>query len=78
MARRGSPPEVTANHRSVGKSVAMAWSTRAVPTRPSPAGATLSFYTVIGCHWLPFLRDLHSSLAAIAAISCRNDSVALG
>ena len=37
---------------------------------------------VIACHsfgiFLPFLRDLHSSLAAIPAIFCRNGSVACG
>ena len=26
-------------------------------------GATLSFYTVVDCHWLSFLRNLHSDLA---------------
>ena len=29
---------------------------------------TLPCYTFIDCHWLLFLRDLHSSLAAIAVI----------
>jgi hypothetical protein len=38
--------------------------------------ATLSFYTVIDCRRLPLLRDLHSDLAAIAVIPCRNDSAA--
>jgi hypothetical protein len=37
--------------------------------------ATLSFYTVIDCHWLPLLSDLHSSLAIIF---CQNDSVVHG
>jgi hypothetical protein len=42
--------------------------------------ATLSFYTVTGCHWLSFLRELRSNPAVIADILhfCRNDSVALG
>jgi hypothetical protein len=31
--------------------------------------ATLSFYTVIDCHWLPLLRDLHSNLAGIYFLS---------
>ena len=42
------------------------------------ARATVSFYTVIVCHWLSFLRDLHSNLAFIAVSFCRNDSVAPG
>jgi hypothetical protein len=29
-------------------------------------------------HWLPSLRDLHSDLAVIAVIFCRNDGVAPG
>lgn len=33
---------------------------------------TLSFYTVIICHWLPVIRDLHSKLAIIAAIFSQN------
>jgi hypothetical protein len=37
-------------------------------------GATLSFYTAIGCHWLSSLRESQSSLADIF---CQNDSVAL-
>jgi hypothetical protein len=37
---------------------------------PSP-GAALSLYIAIGCHWLSFRRDLHSNLAAMAAIFCR-------
>jgi hypothetical protein len=41
-------------------------------------GATLAFDTVVGCHWLAFLRDLHSSPAGMAAIFCRNDSAAPG
>jgi hypothetical protein len=36
------------------------------------------FYAVIGCHWLLSLKDLHSNLAAIAVIFCKNDSVATG
>jgi hypothetical protein len=42
--------------------------------------ATLSFYTVIGCHCLSFLtcRDLHDNLAAIAVVFYQNDSVAPG
>ena len=39
---------------------------------------TRSFYTIIGYHCLPFLRDLHSSLVAIAFIFGQNDSVAHG
>jgi hypothetical protein len=30
--------------------------------------ATLSFYTVIGCHWLLFLRDLHGNLGIYTVI----------
>jgi hypothetical protein len=41
---------------------------------PSPP----SFHTVTDCHGLPFLRDLHSNLAIVAVIFCRNDSVAPG
>ena len=37
-----------------------------------------AFGTVIGCHWLASFRGLHSDLAGIAVIVCRNDSVALG
>jgi microcystin degradation protein MlrC len=33
-------------------------------------GATRSFYTVVGCHWLSFLRDLHTNLAVIA-VTCK-------
>jgi hypothetical protein len=40
-------------------------------------GAALSFCTVIGYHWLPFLRDLHSNLAVIAVMFCGNDGVRL-
>jgi hypothetical protein len=40
----------------------------------SAGRATLSFYTVIGCHWLSLLRNLHTNLAAVAVIFCRNDS----
>ena len=40
--------------------------------------ATLSFYAVVDWHWLSLLRGVHSSLAAIAAIFCQNDSVAGG
>ena len=40
--------------------------------------ATLSFYTVIGCHWLAFLTDLHTNLAVIAVIRSQNDRVAPG
>ena len=32
----------------------------------------------IGCHWLPFVRDLHSSLAVIAVIFGQNGSIAPG
>jgi hypothetical protein len=54
-----------------------------VPTRVTKSGeqqpwATISFHTVIGRHWLSFLRDLHSSLAVIAVIFCQNDNVASG
>jgi hypothetical protein len=48
-----------------------------VPAGPSQ-GRQLSFYNVIGCHWLPFLRDLRSVIAAIAVTCCQNDSVAPG
>jgi hypothetical protein len=34
--------------------------------------------TVVDCHRLSFLRGVHSNLAVIAAIFCRNDSVAPG
>ena len=36
-------------------------------------GATLSseYYTVIGGHWLPFLRDLQSNLAALRSFSAK-------
>ena len=34
-------------------------------------GATPSFYSVIDCHWLSFLTDLHSNLAVIAVISVK-------
>ena len=40
--------------------------------------ATRSFYTAIDCHWLSFLRDLHTNLAAIAVILSQNHSVAPG
>jgi hypothetical protein len=40
--------------------------------------ATLLFYTVIGCHWLSFHRDLPTNLAVIAVIFSQNDSGALG
>ena len=43
----------------------------------SPRAAP-SFFTVIGCHRLPFLRDLQCNLAVAAAIFCQNDSVAPG
>ena len=33
-----------------------------------PPAATLSFYTVIGFHWLPFLRGLHRNLAVNAVM----------
>jgi hypothetical protein len=36
----------------------------------------LPFHAVVGYHWLWFRRDLYSSLAAIAAIFCQNDSAA--
>jgi hypothetical protein len=41
-------------------------------------GATLSFYTGIDCHWLSFLRELHTNLAVVAVIFSQNDSVAHG
>jgi hypothetical protein len=42
------------------------------------SGAALSFYTVVGGHWLPFLRDLHGNLVVVAVMFCPNDSVAPG
>jgi hypothetical protein len=36
-------------------------------------GATLSSYAVVDCRWRPFLRELHSNLAAIAVIDGRSD-----
>ena len=60
---------------------------RAIATAPTPQpssrmrlpspGATLSFDTVVGWRWLPFLRDLQSNLAAITVTFCENDGVAL-
>jgi hypothetical protein len=47
------------------------------PRRASP-WAALPFHAVVGYHWLWFRRDLYSSLAAIAAIFCQNDSAAHG
>ena len=41
-------------------------------------GAAPSCYAAIDGHWLPILGDLHSYLAVIAVVLCRNDSVALG
>ena len=38
----------------------------------------VSCHTAIDCHWLPLLRDLHSSLAVMAAILNQTDSVAPG
>jgi hypothetical protein len=40
--------------------------------------ATLSFYTLVGCHCQSFLRDLRSNLAVTAVVFCQNDSVAPG
>ena len=40
--------------------------------------AALPFYTVTGCHRLPFLGDSHNNIAVIAVIFCRNGSVAHG
>ena len=33
--------------------------------------ATLSFYTVVICQWLPFLRDVHINLAVIVVVSVK-------
>jgi hypothetical protein len=40
--------------------------------------AGLSFYTVIDCHWLSFIRDLHSDLAIISCSCGPNDRPTLG
>jgi hypothetical protein len=51
----------------------------AVRDRLGEPWMTLSFHTAIPhCHSLSFLRDLHSGLAAIAAIFSQNGSVARG
>jgi hypothetical protein len=34
-------------------------------------GATLSFYAVVDCHWLSFLRDLHTNCVVIAVFSVK-------
>jgi hypothetical protein len=55
-----------------------------VPEDDTWPRATQSFYTVVDCHWLSFLRDLHSNLAFLAVSFSQNDnlyvdkSVALG
>ena len=51
-----------------------------VPARPRQhqPRATLPFYTVVDCHWLAFLRDLHTNLAAVAAMFSQNDRLARG
>jgi ABC-type uncharacterized transport system fused permease/ATPase subunit len=41
-------------------------------------GDAVILRSVIGCRWLPPLRDLHSCLAVIAVIACQNDSIAPG
>jgi hypothetical protein len=46
--------------------------------RLAEPGVTLPFYTVADCHWLSFLRALHSNLAVIAVNLCQNDSAAPG
>ena len=52
---------------------------RAEPPEPSRLPAIAQGDTVIlHCHWLSFLRDVHSYLAVIAVIFCQNVSVALG
>jgi hypothetical protein len=44
--------------------------------------AAMDGAAILHCHWLPladwlpFLRDLHRNLAAIAVIICQNDLVA--
>jgi hypothetical protein len=38
-------------------------------------GVLKSFYTVFGCHWLSFFRDLHSSPSVIAVSFCQNVTV---
>jgi hypothetical protein len=47
---------------ATGRSAAVSWSW----TATLATGDELSFYTF--CHWLPFLGDSHSDLAAIAVI----------
>jgi hypothetical protein len=37
-----------------------------VVVRDTWPGATLSFYTVVGCHWRSFLGALHIDLAVVA------------
>ena len=54
------------------------WRNSSSSTIDFEPGATLSFYTVIDCHRLPFLRDLPSNLAIIAVILCHNDSAGPG
>jgi hypothetical protein len=46
--------------------------------RLATGDTTLSFYAVVDCRCRPFLWDLHSNLAVLAAIFCQNDSVAPG
>jgi hypothetical protein len=41
-------------------------------------GTTLSFHTAVGCHWLPFLRDLSSNFSVNAAIFCQKNGTAEG
>ena len=40
--------------------------------------AARPFYTAVDCHWMPFFRDVHSNLAVIAIIFCRDDGTAPG
>jgi hypothetical protein len=40
--------------------------------------ATLSFYTAVDRHWLPFLRESHDNLAIVAVMSSQADNVAPG
>jgi hypothetical protein len=90
--REGTPRPAAPSAEGAADVAAVRWSPAAGDSRGEhlfEAGtmpqrlprATLSFYTVISlidCHWLLSLRDLHSDLAVIPAIFCQNDGVAPG
>jgi hypothetical protein len=77
MTLRPTPRRVAAGHqrrpRARGRGALLS-----VALRRAEPGATLPFYTVVDCHWLAFLRDLHSDLAVIAVILSQVISVAHG